>query len=78
MLVYYIQIEEVRHRLNLDVTVSSDSPAAPAPIESFNDMVFYFSNYLIIFIFIFLLGNDELELAYQKKHELLLQMCVKL
>ena len=78
VLVYYIQIEEVRHRLNLDVTVSSDSPAAPAPIESFNDMVFYFSNYLIIFIFIFLLGNDELELAYQKKHELLLQMCVKL
>ncbi|XP_024635995.1 ATP-dependent RNA helicase DBP2 isoform X2 [Medicago truncatula] len=32
------QIEEVRHRLNLDVTVSSDSLAAPAPIESFNDM----------------------------------------
>jgi len=61
VLVYYIQIEEVRHRLNLDVTVSSDSPAAPAPIESFNDMVFYFSNYLIIFLF--LLGNDELELA---------------
>ncbi|KAL5077031.1 hypothetical protein RYX36_016015 [Vicia faba] len=32
------QIEEVRIRLNLDVTVSSDSPAAPGPIESFNDM----------------------------------------
>ncbi|CAK8532662.1 unnamed protein product [Lathyrus sativus] len=32
------QIEEVRLRLNLDVTVSSDSPAAPGPIESFNDM----------------------------------------
>ncbi|KAK2386540.1 DEAD-box ATP-dependent RNA helicase [Trifolium repens] len=31
-------IEEVRLRLNLDVTVSSDSPAAPGPIESFNDM----------------------------------------
>ncbi|PNX82131.1 DEAD-box ATP-dependent RNA helicase, partial [Trifolium pratense] len=32
------RIEEVRLRLNLDVTVSSDSPAAPGPIESFNDM----------------------------------------
>ncbi|CAL0308968.1 unnamed protein product [Lupinus luteus] len=30
------QIEEVRLRLNLDVT--SDSPAAPTPIESFTDM----------------------------------------
>ncbi|KAK7290337.1 hypothetical protein RIF29_04672 [Crotalaria pallida] len=33
-----LQIEEVRLRLNLDVTVESDSPAAPAPIESFTDM----------------------------------------
>ncbi|XP_061366786.1 ATP-dependent RNA helicase DBP2-like isoform X2 [Gastrolobium bilobum] len=32
------QIEEVRLRLNLDVTIASDSPAAPAPIESFTDM----------------------------------------
>ncbi|KAL9320155.1 hypothetical protein ACSQ67_011994 [Phaseolus vulgaris] len=32
------QIEEVRSRLNLDVTVASDSPPAPAPIESFTDM----------------------------------------
>ncbi|CAJ1960613.1 unnamed protein product [Sphenostylis stenocarpa] len=32
------QIEEVRSRLNLDVTVAFDSPPAPAPIESFTDM----------------------------------------
>ncbi|XP_027334905.1 ATP-dependent RNA helicase DBP2-like isoform X2 [Abrus precatorius] len=32
------QIEEVRSRLNLDVTVVTDSPPAPAPIESFTDM----------------------------------------
>ncbi|KAG4989501.1 hypothetical protein AAZX31_11G207300 [Glycine max] len=32
------QIEEVRSRLNLDVAVASDSPPAPAPIESFTDM----------------------------------------
>ncbi|OIW20207.1 hypothetical protein TanjilG_06618 [Lupinus angustifolius] len=32
------QIEEVCLRLNLDVTVASDSPAAPTPIESFTDM----------------------------------------
>lgn len=34
-----MQIEEVRLRLNVDVTVASDSPPAPAPIESFEDMV---------------------------------------
>lgn len=39
----YVQIEEVRLRLNLDVTVASESPAAPAPIESFTDMVFSFT-----------------------------------
>ncbi|CAJ1960615.1 unnamed protein product [Sphenostylis stenocarpa] len=32
------QIEEVRSRLNLDVTVALYSPPAPAPIESFTDM----------------------------------------
>ncbi|KAM0003474.1 putative RNA helicase [Helianthus debilis subsp. tardiflorus] len=32
------QIEEVRLRLNVDVAVTSDSPPAPAPIESFTDM----------------------------------------
>ncbi|XP_077239319.1 DEAD-box ATP-dependent RNA helicase 20-like [Tasmannia lanceolata] len=32
------QIEEVRLRLNVDVTVASDSPPAPVPIESFTDM----------------------------------------
>ncbi|KAK9279376.1 hypothetical protein L1049_013055 [Liquidambar formosana] len=32
------QIEEVRLRLNVDVTVASDSPPASAPIESFTDM----------------------------------------
>ncbi|KAI5649018.1 hypothetical protein M9H77_35023 [Catharanthus roseus] len=32
------QIEEVRLRLNVDVTVAPNSIAAPAPIESFNDM----------------------------------------
>lgn len=32
------QIEEVRSRLNLDVAVATDSPPAPAPIESFTDM----------------------------------------
>lgn len=37
-----MQIEEVRVRLNLDVTVASDSLPAPAPIESFADMVVNF------------------------------------
>ncbi|BAT88219.1 DEAD-box ATP-dependent RNA helicase 20-like isoform X1 [Vigna umbellata] len=37
------QIEEVRSRLNLDVTVASDSPPAPAPIESFTDMCLHSS-----------------------------------
>lgn len=32
------QIEEVRQRLNVDVTVTSDSTRAPAPVESFGDM----------------------------------------
>ncbi|KAJ0964712.1 hypothetical protein J5N97_025850 [Dioscorea zingiberensis] len=32
------QIEEVQMRLNVDVTVASDSPPAPAPVESFTDM----------------------------------------
>lgn len=32
------QTEEVRSRLNVDVTVASGSPSAPAPIESFADM----------------------------------------
>lgn len=32
------QIEEVRLRLNVDVTVASDCPSPPAPIESFEDM----------------------------------------
>ncbi|KAH7657596.1 ATP-dependent RNA helicase DDX5/DBP2 protein [Dioscorea alata] len=32
------QIEEVRMRLNVDVTVATDSPPAPAPVESFTDM----------------------------------------
>lgn len=34
-----LQIDEVRLRLNLDVIVAPDSPPAPAPIESFTDMV---------------------------------------
>ncbi|KMZ67605.1 putative ATP-dependent RNA helicase, partial [Zostera marina] len=32
------QVEEVRERLNVDVTVSSESPLAPSPIETFTDM----------------------------------------
>ncbi|GLT64581.1 hypothetical protein SLA2020_370660 [Shorea laevis] len=32
------QIEDVRMRLNVDVTVTLDSPSAPAPVESFMDM----------------------------------------
>ncbi|XP_078436707.1 DEAD-box ATP-dependent RNA helicase 20-like [Wolffia australiana] len=32
------QIDEVRQRLNVDVTVSPGSPSASAPIESFTDM----------------------------------------
>ncbi|XP_052193335.1 ATP-dependent RNA helicase DBP2-like isoform X2 [Diospyros lotus] len=32
------QIEEVRLRLNVDVTIASDSTPTPAPIESFTDM----------------------------------------
>lgn len=35
----YIQIEEVRLRLNVDVIVAPDLLPAPAPIESFTDMV---------------------------------------
>ncbi|KAK3002079.1 hypothetical protein RJ639_020241 [Escallonia herrerae] len=37
------QIEEVRLRLNVDVTVATDSPSAPAPIESFTDMCLHSS-----------------------------------
>lgn len=33
------QIEEVRSRLHVDVTVGSGALPAPAPIESFTDMV---------------------------------------
>lgn len=36
---FLFQTEEVRSRLNVDVTVASGSPSAPAPIESFADMV---------------------------------------
>ncbi|XP_048227048.1 ATP-dependent RNA helicase DBP2 isoform X2 [Ricinus communis] len=32
------QVEDVRARLNIEVTVASGSPPAPAPIESFEDM----------------------------------------
>ncbi|XP_057987519.1 ATP-dependent RNA helicase DBP2 isoform X2 [Hevea brasiliensis] len=35
------QIEDVRLRLNVEVTVASDSPPAPAPIESFEDMLLH-------------------------------------
>lgn len=49
---WHVQIEEVRSRLNIDVAVASNSPPAPAPIESFTDMVFNFINILIIFIFL--------------------------
>ncbi|CAK9162107.1 unnamed protein product [Ilex paraguariensis] len=37
------QIEEVRLRLSVDVTVAQDSPPAPAPIESFTDMCLHAS-----------------------------------
>ncbi|KAJ0964723.1 hypothetical protein J5N97_025861 [Dioscorea zingiberensis] len=37
------QIEEVQMRLNVDVTVASDSPPAPAPVESFTDMCLHSS-----------------------------------
>lgn len=37
----YVQIEDVRLRLNVDVTVASDSSPALAPIESFTDMVIF-------------------------------------
>ncbi|KAJ7959946.1 DEAD-box ATP-dependent RNA helicase [Quillaja saponaria] len=37
------QIEEVRLRLNVDVTVAPDSLPAPAPIESFTDMCLHTS-----------------------------------
>lgn len=36
---HFSQIEEVRLRLNVDVTVAPDSAPAPAPIETFTDMV---------------------------------------
>ncbi|KAG8633672.1 ATP-dependent RNA helicase RhlE isoform X1 [Manihot esculenta] len=35
------QIEDVRMRLNVEVTVALDSPPAPAPIESFEDMLLH-------------------------------------
>ncbi|XP_039144027.1 DEAD-box ATP-dependent RNA helicase 52A-like [Dioscorea cayenensis subsp. rotundata] len=37
------QIEEVRMRLNVDVTVAADSPPAPSPVESFTDMCLHSS-----------------------------------
>lgn len=40
-LLLHIQIEDVRLRLNVDVTVTLDSPLAPAPVESFTDMVIF-------------------------------------
>lgn len=56
-----LQIEEVRLRLNVDVIVASDSPPAPAPIESFEDMVilaflvwmlqFPYINNLFVYVF---------------------------
>lgn len=36
---FYLQIEEIRLRLNVDVNVAPGSSSAPAPIESFPDMV---------------------------------------
>lgn len=39
MYLNFLQIEEVRLQLNVEVAVSPDSLPAPAPIESFNDMV---------------------------------------
>jgi ATP-dependent RNA helicase DDX5/DBP2 len=38
-----MQIAEIRSRLNIDVSVASGSPLAPAAIESFEDMVNSFS-----------------------------------
>lgn len=35
----YVQVQEVRLRLNVDATVPPGSQPAPAPIESFTDMV---------------------------------------
>jgi ATP-dependent RNA helicase DDX5/DBP2 len=34
-----MQIEEIRSQLKINVSVASGSPPAPAPIESFEDMV---------------------------------------
>ena len=42
-----VQIEDVRLRLNVDVTVASDSSPALAPIESFTDMVIFIDLYLV-------------------------------
>lgn len=42
-----MQIEDVRERLNVDVTVALDSSPAPAPVESFTDMVSFVFSYLI-------------------------------
>lgn len=36
---FYLQIEEIRLRLNVDVNVAPGSRPAPSPIESFPDMV---------------------------------------
>lgn len=35
----YLQVEEVRLRLNIDVMAPPDALPAPAPVESFADMV---------------------------------------
>lgn len=39
VLLSVLQIEEIRLRLNVDVAVALDSHPAPAPVESFTDMV---------------------------------------
>lgn len=71
-----LQIEEVCLRLNLDVSVSPDSAPAPAPIESFADMVnhlcvlskldFRFYFLLACFVFVSLRCNKTIWIRYSQ------------
>ena len=72
---WYCQIAEMRARLNVDVEITEGTPAAPAPVETFEDMVcpsFVFSSsfYLsLIDNLIVFLDNFHCTVPSCKHHE---------
>ena len=67
------QIEEIRSRLNVDVTFAVDSEPSPAPIESFADMVVFRALTMIYFVSFWLVvgfkcGLVNLFLIFQSLH----------